>query len=193
MLPQMKRPGSLAAGRAGAAAVPAVRWRRTVGLGICLTIGGLLAGLGLIAAPVAQVVWIGAIMLVMGLLHLAHALGLPHRGPRLTLALGGLCLAGAGLAATFDPMFVSLGLTMVIGVCLIASGAVRVSMGMNAQAARGNGWLLATGMVTLAVGAFVIAYWPPRAGWMIAGALVFDLLTEGGAYIGLGLAQRAGG
>ncbi|RWC58440.1 HdeD family acid-resistance protein [Mesorhizobium sp.] len=166
------------------------KWGWFVALGVGLLIGGIIAGLNLYVATLVSVFYIAASMLAGGVMQVFHAFTTHGWGNRIVYLLAGLLYALASAIALFNPLLSAFSISLVVGVLLIATGAVRIVTGIQASRQHGWGWMVATGLVTMIVGGVVVAAWPAIGLSLLGAILTFDLLFQGYGFIAFGLSMR---
>lgn len=166
-------------------------WGWFVALGAVLLLLGLVALGNLVVATVASIFAIGIIMIAGGIAHII--LAFRGRGGRSFVGwlLGGLLYLLAGVLVFADPALASSVLTLFIAFALIAAGAARIWLGFAMRPAKGWGWIVAAGVVTILAGLVIATGWPVNSLWVIGLFLGVDLLFQGWSYIAIGLALRA--
>ncbi|MFC3865936.1 HdeD family acid-resistance protein [Alcaligenes aquatilis] len=161
-----------------------------IGLGIALIILGLIALIYVVGATVASVVYVGILMSIGGVLHLAHAWSSKGWRGFLFWSLSGILYLFAGLIAISNPLVGATVLTLVFGAFLIASGAFRLWIWFQNRAQAGGGWMAFSGLITLAAGLIIAAGWPGNSVWILGLILGIDLLTQGWASLLVGMAIK---
>lgn len=94
----------------------AAKWGWFVALGVLLIMAGGIAFGNLLMATVASVYYVGLIMLIGGLLNLAHAYQVKDWGGFLFWVLSGGLYAAAGLFAFINPLLASSILTILMAI-----------------------------------------------------------------------------
>jgi uncharacterized membrane protein HdeD (DUF308 family) len=177
----------IASSVSGSAAAPLqASWRWFAGLGVALILLGLCASANLFLATVATIYYVGALMLFGGMLQIFHAAGTRKWGVWL---LGGILYLLAGLAVFNDPLFAAAFLTLLLAMSLGLSGMARLWFGMRVAPA-GRAWLIASGVASIAAAVIIGLGWPVNAIWILGLVLAVDLLFQGVALLGTGLALR---
>lgn len=151
---------------------------------------GLMAAVHLWAATVASVVFIGALMVIGGIAHLAQAWRVKGWQSFLLWTLSGLAYTVAGAIAIVNPVVGAAVLTLVFGAFLLASGALRLWVWSQNREQNGWQWLSFSGFITLLAGVLIAAGWPGNSLWVLGLLLGFDLLFQGLSLLMLGLALR---
>jgi len=167
------------------------RWEWFVALGVGLLIAGGVASANLLLATLVSIFYIAAMMLVGGVMQLVHAFSAGDWKRRLLLVTGGALYAFAGAVAVFDPLMASVGISLALGILLIAAGAVRIASAVQDRSQKGWGWMAASGILTLMVGAIVVAAWPAIGIGLLGAILTVDLIFQGWGFIAFGLALRS--
>lgn len=175
------------------AALPEARskWGWFVALGVGLLIFGGIAMANMFVATVASVFYVGAMMLVGGIIEIVHAFGVKTWSRFFYWLLSGLLYAVAGLLAFYNPLLAAGVLTLLFAAALIVAGLFRIWVGFSARPEKGWGWIVAGGVVTLITGLIVAAGWPVNSLWVLGLLLSIDLIFQGWSFIAFGLALKA--
>ena len=169
----------------------AEKWHRMLVLGVIFM---ALGAAGLLILPLTTLVSVavfGAYMVVAGVSQLVHAVR--NRGWRsrpLHALLGALYVAG-GAATLWNPVLASLVLTLFLGFALVAIGAVRAVVAFQNRWQL-PGWRLAVlgGVLSVVLGAIIVASWPWSGLWAVGLFVSIDLVTAGATYVALALAAH---
>jgi uncharacterized membrane protein HdeD (DUF308 family) len=166
------------------------KWGWFLALGILLLIFGIIALANLFVATVASVFYIGMMMLVGGILQIAHAFQAKGWSDALYWGLSGLLYTVAGLLAFWNPALTAVLFTFFMAVALIVAGAFRVWVGFRMRPMKGAGWIIAGGIVTALAGVLIALGWPVNSLWVLGLFLAIDLVMQGWALIAVALAAR---
>jgi len=166
-------------------------WGWLLGLGILLSVLGLL----LIAAPalgtLAVDLLVGWFLIIGGIAQLIHAfMEKAWRGFLLEVASGMLYLV-VGLLLLFYPMAGAQALTIFLAAFLLIEGIVRIAMALRLRPAHGWGWLLFGGIVTVILALLIWMQWPASALWVIGLLVGINLLFTGWSLTMMAIAMRA--
>jgi uncharacterized membrane protein HdeD (DUF308 family) len=166
------------------------KWGWFIALGIAELIVGGVALTNLMAANLASVLVIGAAMFVSGILQIIHAFS--ARGLRgfVLWELAGVVYAAAGAVILYDPVLASFAITLTVGVLLVAAGVMRTWAGFHASSAAGWRWNVAAGILTICLGATLVAAWPSIGLWLLGAMLAVDLMFQGWGLIMFGWALK---
>jgi uncharacterized membrane protein HdeD (DUF308 family) len=166
-------------------------WGWLLGLGVLLSLLGLL----LIAAPVLGTLAIDLLiawfLIIGGVAQLSHAfMEKAWRGFLLELLSGVLYLV-VGILLVFYPRAGAQALTIFLAAFLTVEGLVRIAMALHVRPAHGWGWLLFGGIVTVILGILIWTQWPESALRVIGLLVGINLLFTGWALTMMGIAVRA--
>jgi uncharacterized membrane protein HdeD (DUF308 family) len=153
------------------------------------TVGmGMTFGLTLVS-----VVFFGALLIVGGTFQLIDAFKCQGWKGALWHILIALLYIAGGLLIVIDPVLASGTLTLALAAVLIAVGVSRVIMAVQHRGQSGWGWLVLSGLISIALGAMIIAKWPMSGMWVIGLFVAIELIFNGWAYLFVALAARRAG
>jgi uncharacterized membrane protein HdeD (DUF308 family) len=134
---------------------------------------------------------VGALLVVGGLVHGAHA----FQVRRWTGALPRLLVAAlylvAGVIILARPLTGALALTLTLSAFLLAIGVSRILLARDLRPLVGWGWTLASGILSVLLGVLLLFGWPMTAMWAIGLYVGVDLLFAGWSMLGLAIGSRA--
>jgi len=186
----MANPVSLGFGLVQGTTPLRAKWGWIVALGVVYVVAGLIALGSLLSATVASVLIVGIMMIIAGIAEVINAFQIKTWGKFLLwLALGVLYIV-AGLAAWDNPLLTAVWLTLILGIVLVASGAMRIFLGFNMKEERPWGWVVASGLITLILGIIILVHWPVSSLWALGVFLGVDLVFAGSSWIAIGLGLR---
>ncbi len=165
-------------------------WGWLLALGVLSIVLGTV-GLGMtFALTLATILFFGVLLIVGGTLQLVDAF--KCRGWRSTLwhILIALLYVAAGLLIVVDPALASGTLTLIIAGILVAVGVLRLVMAFQLRATEGWLWTLVAGLISIALGAMILAEWPASGLWVIGLFVAIELIFNGWAYVFVALAAR---
>jgi aquaporin Z len=165
-------------------------WGWTVAFGVLLAIAGGFALSTVVFSTAATVLFVGFAMIIGGFAEVFH--GFAMRSWKhffWMLVLGGFYIL-AGALVVRNPLLAATFLTLLIGASLIASGIVRTFISVQLPSGGAKGFLIFSSVLTLVVGALIIAQWPSSSLWVIGAFLGADLFFVGMGWVGVGLAMR---
>ena len=165
-------------------------WGWLLALAILLIILGLVA----IAAPVyatfAVQVLLGWILIIGGIAQCVHAFTVRGWGGFLFELLSAFLYLAVGILLLVNPVEGALALTIVLAAFLLVEGVFKIVMAWRVRRHPRWGWLLASGILSLILGALIWAEWPSSALWVIGLLVGVHLLFTGWALTMLALAAR---
>jgi uncharacterized membrane protein HdeD (DUF308 family) len=168
------------------------KWGWFVALGVALLVLGILALGNLLVATLTSVFFVGIMMILGAIAQVIHAFRMKGWGGFFYWLLGGLLYGAAGVIAFTDPALAAVALTLVLAVALIASGILRIWMGVRLRPAPGWGWVVASGVVSALAGVVFALGWPLNSLWLLGLILAIDLTFQGVSAIAFGFALKAG-
>jgi uncharacterized membrane protein HdeD (DUF308 family) len=77
-----------------------------------------------------------------------------------------------------------------LGLFLLVAGCMRIFLGMQMRGNSTWGWVLASGVITVLLGAMIVFGWPASSLYTLGIFLGVDLLAAGVSWVSTGLAFR---
>jgi uncharacterized membrane protein HdeD (DUF308 family) len=108
----------------------------------------------------------------------------------LWIAIGFLYVIG-GAAALWNPLLASTVLTLFLGIFLFVAGIFRIGLAMQMRSGSHWGWVAASGVITLLLGAIIVLGWPVSSLYALGIFLGVDLVVAGISWLSMGLAFRS--
>ena len=167
-----------------------VKWGWFVAIGLLLIACGTVALVNLFVATVVSVYYVGMLMVLGGILSIAHAFQVKGWESTMLWALGGALYVLAGVFAFLNPLLASAALTLMLAAALIVTGVVRIFVGFRMRGVSGSGWIIFAGFVTALAGVIIAIGWPVNSLWILGAFLAIDLLMQGWSMLFLGIALR---
>jgi uncharacterized membrane protein HdeD (DUF308 family) len=167
------------------------QWGWFVALGVVMIVAGFIALVSLFLATVVAVTWVGVMMIVAGVLEIVHGIRM-KRWSRffLWIAIGALYIL-AGLFTFLNPLLASAVLTLMLGLFLIVAGAMRIFLAVQMRGGSSWGWVLASGIITVLLGAIIVFGWPVSSLYTLGIFLGVDLIAAGVSWVSAGLSFRS--
>ncbi|MCW6535978.1 HdeD family acid-resistance protein [Sphingomonas lycopersici] len=176
--------------RSGAADKPLDRAKRWFfGIGAALAMLGFIASANLMMAALAAVYVVAAAMFAGGLLMIVHGFAIRYWSWAILWILCGLLYAGAAIIILYYPIRAANYLALGFAVLFAAVGLMRL-MAALAQRHHGWGWLLVSGLFSIAAAFFIGAGWPADSIWVLGVIIAVDLLIEGSMLMLISLTLR---
>jgi uncharacterized membrane protein HdeD (DUF308 family) len=165
-------------------------WGWFLGLGIVMMIvGGLAIGAACIAT-LATVLLFGWLLVVGGVVQVVNAfLARCWRGFAAHLLVGLLQLIVGGIMVS-EPLRAAAALTLILAVCFMVGGLLRIAVAVLERFADW-GWVLLNGLITWILGIAIWREWPESSLWVIGLFVGIDLLFNGWSWVMLGLMVKS--
>ena len=160
---------------------------------ICIA-GGFLALLNPFGATVFAVTLAGWVFLIQGVIQVIHAFRVRDwSGFIWSLGLGVLSLL-VGVVLVADPLAGAIPLTLLVAALFLATGVAKTMFALALRPASGWVWVLASGLVSVALGVMILAGLPATATAILGLLLGIELVSNGVLFlfVALGL-RRLGG
>ena len=165
-------------------------WGWLMFFGIVFIIMGTL-GLGMSTMlTLTSVLFFGVMILVAGVLQLIDAFKAQGWKSILAYVLIALLYIAAGIIIIVDPLAASVWLTIAIALILIAVGILRIIMGLQMKPAKGWGWPIFAGVVSIILGIMIFSRWPVSGLWVIGLFVAIELIMQGWAMIAISLVAK---
>src|SRR5262249_13707117 len=136
------------------------RWGWLVGLGVVLVIAGVIALLSVVEATIVSVTVVGVMMIIGGVVEIAHGFRMKGFGRSLLWVVTGALYIFGGFFAIMNPLLASTVLTLILSIALIVAGAVRLYLGFHLKAGQHGGLVIFSGIVTALFGLIILIHWP---------------------------------
>jgi uncharacterized membrane protein HdeD (DUF308 family) len=167
-------------------------WNWLLALGIGLIVLGLLDIALPVVATLAIGIFVGWLLLIGGVAQIVHAFSARAWAGFTLHLLGGVLYLLVGGWMILNPLLGALALTLLLGAFLLIQGIFQISLALRIRPARGWGWPLASGVVTVLLAVLIYAGWPGSALWLIGLLVGLHLLMSGVSLTMLALAARRG-
>jgi uncharacterized membrane protein HdeD (DUF308 family) len=166
-----------------------------VALGIVYVIAGLVALSSVVFATRVTVFVVGIMMLISGIAEVINAFRLRSLGKFLLWRAVGLLYIAAGVVTFVNPRLAAEVLTLLLGIALVVSGVMRIILAFSVGESMSWTWtwVVLSGVVTLLLGAVILAHWPVSSLFVLGVLLGVDLIIIGigWMFVGFGLKSRA--
>ncbi len=165
-------------------------WGWLLALGIVFVILGFI-GLGMtFAVTMASVLMYGVLLLIGAGVQFVDAAKCKGWKGIIWHVLIALLYAVAGVAVIENPLAASAILTLMLAGALIVVGLARAIMAFQMRAVRNWFWPLLGGLVSIILGAIIMAHWPVSGLWIIGLFVSIELIVNGWSYIFVALAAK---
>ena len=167
------------------------KWGWIVALGIIFMLAGVIALGSVMAATASAVLIVGIMMIMAGVAEIFAAFRVKDWGKAIFWGLLGVLYVAAGIIAINNPFAAATILTLFLGIALIAGGVVRMFLAWHMrEAGKPWGWVVVSGIISILLGAMIIAKWPYSSAYVLGIFLGIDLIFIGSSWLSIGLALR---
>jgi uncharacterized membrane protein HdeD (DUF308 family) len=152
-------------------------WLRLL-LGLVFIFAGIFVLGDVVLASIVSAMFLGVAAIVAGAFEIIHAFWTKGWGGFLWQIILGVLYVGAGFVLLSQPVAGALVLTWVIGVVMLASGVVRLVVGISRWSQMG--WLLLlSGVFGIIAGLIILRGFPQSGLWLLGLLLGIDLIFHG--------------
>jgi uncharacterized membrane protein HdeD (DUF308 family) len=159
-------------------------------LSILMIVAGVVAIVAPVFAGLAVAAFVGWLLVVSGVLHLAFGWRGAHAAGVLWEVLLGIVYGAAGLYLLSRPLVGLVSLTLVLAVYLFVEGALELVLSIRLRPAPGAGYLLVDAIVTFVIAAIIWSTWPSSSAWAIGMLVGVSMLFSGATRLMLSLRSR---
>lgn len=162
-------------------------WKGMAALGLLMVIGGVVAFLNPFAASLTVEVVAGAGFLVAGLVQLWLAVTDSAKETRDRWLSGGLgaLLVALSISLVLNPLAGLVTLTIVVAAFFAMMGGLRVAIALRERPEGSWGWILAAGLMSLALAIVIVLGLPASAAGILGILLAVDLTMSGAMTLAL--------
>jgi uncharacterized membrane protein HdeD (DUF308 family) len=161
-----------------------------IAFGVALIVIGAVALGSVVAATIATVWYVGVLMLIAAGAEIVLAFRTKTWGKFLLWAALGLLYGVAGVFALINPLLAASALTLLLGAALIATGAMRIYLGLQMKEGAPWGWVVASGVITMLLGLIIVVQWPISSLYTLGIFLGIDLIFAGLGWTGIGVSLK---
>ena len=166
------------------------QWGWLLALGILFVALGTIGLAMLFSVTLASMLYLAVLLAIGGAVQTVQAFTFHGwRNVVSHLLMGALYLFAAYVVVE-NPVALSLTLTLVLAAALVVLGIVRGVTAVMHREYPQWGWLLFSGILTVALGAMIMAQWPISGFWAIGLFVAIDMVFHGWSYIGLAMAVK---
>jgi uncharacterized membrane protein HdeD (DUF308 family) len=168
-------------------------WGWLLVLGIVFIILGTI-GLGMLfALTIVSVLFFGVLMLIGGGVQFVDAFKCTGWKGVIWHVLMAILYVLGGIVVIIDPVLASVVITLMLAGVITGAGIVRLIMALQHRDAKGWGWALASGIISIVLGIMIFAKWPVSGLWIIGLFVAIEMIINGWSYIFLALAAKNAG
>ncbi|MDP2118489.1 MAG: DUF308 domain-containing protein [Hoeflea sp.] len=165
-------------------------WTWMAALAILCIAGGFLALTNPFGATIFAVTLAGWVFLIQGVIQIIHAFrGRQQTGFIWSLGLGVLSLL-VGLVLVADPLAGAIPLTLLVAVLFLFTGVAKTMFALSLKPVSGWVWVLASGLISAALGIMILAGLPSTATTILGLLLGIELISNGVLFLFVALGMR---
>ena len=168
----------------------AQNWGWFLALGIALVALGVAAVGRSFTATIASMLFFGWLLVIASAIEIAQAVMVGHWAGFFHHLLAAILFGVVGLLLVTRPLISAEAVTFVIAIFFLIGGLFQL-IGSFAASLPGWGWQALDGIITIVLGALVLAQWPASGLWVIGLFIGIDLIFYGFAWIALALGLRS--
>lgn len=165
-----------------------VRW--SIALSIFLITAGIVGIVVPFAASIAVTVFVGWVLVFSGAIHFMYAWHTRGAGGIVWEVLVGIVYVATGIYLLWNPILGIASLTLALAIYLLLEALLEFVMGFSLRPARGWGWLLFDGIVTLVLAVLIWRMWPVGSPWVLGTIVGISVLFSGVTRLMISLATR---
>ena len=156
-------------------------WGWYLALGIALIVVGAYAIYEQSSATLASVIALGVILCLEGIVEIVSAFMTRNAGHLILLLLVGVLYATVGVMLVQHPQVGALTVTLLLAALFVFDGIYRIVMALWLQFPQ-YGWVVFSGIVSIALGVLLYMQWPSSAAWFIGLAVGINFILAGFAW-----------
>jgi uncharacterized membrane protein HdeD (DUF308 family) len=160
--------------------------------GMLLVAFGALAIASPFVAAVTVSVFLAWLIIFGGVVHLVLAFHAHRPGSLPGKLLVGLAYVVIGGYLLMHPVLGVATLTLLLAALFLIEGVLDVVLFFQLRPARGSGWMLLDGLITLGLAVMIGAHWPSSSLWAIGTLVGVSLVFSGVARVMMSVAVRKG-
>lgn len=158
--------------------------------GVLLIVFGMVAIGSPLLAAVAVSALIGWLIILAGVIHVVVAFHAHGAGSLIWKLLVGLAYIFIGGYLLLHPLLGVASLTLLLAALFFIEGVLDIVLYFNLRPARGAGWVLFDGLVTLLLAMFIGFHWPSSSAWAIGTLVGVSMIMSGVTRVMMSLAVR---
>jgi uncharacterized membrane protein HdeD (DUF308 family) len=165
-------------------------WGWFLALGIALVALGIAAVARAVTATVASMIFFGWLLLLGSCIEIVQAFMVGHWAGFFHHLVGAILFGVGGALLVTKPLISAETLTIFMAMFFLIGGLFQFVSSI-AIALPGWGWQVLDGLISIVLGAFLLAQWPVSGLWAIGLFVGIDLIFYGWAWIALALGLRS--
>lgn len=167
------------------------RWVWFLLLGIVMLLLGVLALGDVVLVTIVSTIFIGAMLVVAGVMQLIHAFANKGWGAFLLALLCGAVYILGGFLIMAEPVQGSILVTIVLAAALAVGGVLRVIIALRHRELSGWWVLLLGGLISVGIAVWLYLSLPWSGLFLLGTLVAIELIVQGVTWIAMGLTLRA--
>lgn len=157
-------------------------WGAPMVVGILLILGGIFALSAAMLTSLVSVIFLGVLLLIVGVVEIVSAFSRRRSQSFLLYFLAGLLTVVVGALFLWRPLGGLASLTLLFTLYLFTSGLFHCLTSVADRYPRW-GWDFAYGIVTIALGAYIVASWPVSTLFILGVLVAIEIIARGAALV----------
>ena len=157
-------------------------WGWLLGFGLLCFVGGVLAFVHPFAASLTVVSLAALCFIMAGIMKAVYAARIRDTGAFIFSLLIAALFIFLGFGLWANPLAGLVSLTVMVAVLFILIGAFKIVFALRLRPLRGGGWVMVSGLVSVLLGAMILANFPAAATSILGLLLGVELLSTGIAF-----------
>jgi uncharacterized membrane protein HdeD (DUF308 family) len=158
--------------------------------GVLLIVFGILAVAQPLLAAVAVNALVAWLIVLAGVVHLFLAFHTRGAGSFIWKLLVGLAYIAFGGYLLVHPLLGVASLTLLLASLFLIEGVLDIVLYAKMRPARGAGWVLFDGLVTLLLSGLIWVHWPSSSAWAIGTLVGISMIMSGVSRVMMSMAVR---
>lgn len=154
-------------------------WKELMTIGVLAIVVGCVAIVVPAVAAVGTAIFIGCILVVIGMFLTAAAFMAHSVGSLIVRLLWALLTVVAGVWLLAEPHHGAVSLTLLLGIYFLLMGITRIAIAILGRGRSGAGLVGLSGIAGLIIGVLILAKFPSSADWAIGLLVGIDLIFAG--------------
>ncbi len=165
-------------------------WKELMTVGILAILAGCVAIVVPAVAAVGTAIFIGCILVLLGMFLTAAAFTAHSLGSLLVRLLWALLTVVVGVWLLAEPHHAAVSLTLLLGIYFLLVGVTRLAIAVAGRGRPGAGLVGLSGIAGLLIGILILAKFPSSADWAIGLLVGIDFIFVGWTLTSIALVGR---
>lgn len=157
--------------------------------GIALVALGVFAIGSSVYTTLFTLIFLGSLLTIGGIAKIVYSFWLNEWGGVLLSLLGGIFYTVVGLYIALHPAPSAIAVTLLMAILFLVEGLFKL-VGSAFTRFEGWGWVAFSGVISIVLGALILAQWPSSGLWVLGLFLGIDLIFYGWSWVFLAMAAH---